>query len=199
MTDDAMPFDRDREVGRRLALRVQETRRLQGLSLDELARQSGLSKGTVVGIEQGKANPSIGVLCKLATAFAVSVSDLLETPFEQPPGSPVERTNPTLLWTSALGSQATLSASLSGATMFELWSWVLMPGDIYRSDPHSSGTRELISVQSGTLVVSVGDESVTIEPGAAARLCADRPHAYAASGEGPVHFTMAVLERNASS
>ncbi|MER9140028.1 helix-turn-helix domain-containing protein [Mesorhizobium sp. M0830] len=47
------------------------------MSLDALARRAGLSKGTVVAIEQAKANPSVGVLCRLAFAFSLSVTDLL--------------------------------------------------------------------------------------------------------------------------
>lgn len=185
----------ERELGHRIATRVRDTRRLQGLSFDELARLSGLSKGTVVGIEQGKANPSIGVLCKLAAAFGISVSDLVGERFSHLSDSPVERTVPAILWTSASGSQATLTASLSGTTMFELWSWTLMPGESYRSDAHSPGTHELISVQSGALAISVGNDRVTLDAGAAARLSGDQAHSYTAVGDDPALFTMAVLER----
>lgn len=195
MTVSSSTLEAEHELGQRLATRVRDMRRRKGLSLDELARFSGLSKGTVVGIEQGKANPSIGVLCRLATAFGISVSDLVGEPVGNLPDSQVELTVPTVLWTSAKGSQATLAASLSGTTMFELWSWVLMPGDSYASDAHGPGTRELIGVQSGMLAITVGDDRVTVESGAAARLSGDRAHSYAALGNDPALFTMAVLER----
>ena len=195
MTEGELAGEVERALGARLSAKVQETRRLQGLSLDALARRASLSKGTVVAIEQGKANPSIGVLCRLAAAFALSVSDLLGQADAGIKGDPVELTVPVVLWKTALGSEATLAASISGSTMFELWTWAIAPGDIYHSDAHSWGTRELIRVQQGTLEIEVGDKRLILNEGCAARLEADQPHSYAALGDLPVLFSMAVLER----
>ncbi|WP_246501505.1 helix-turn-helix domain-containing protein [Mesorhizobium caraganae] len=98
MTDDEMAEATERQLGTALSLRVQHLRRAQNLSLDGLAALSGLSKGTVVAIEQGRANPSIGVLCHLAIAFSLSVTDLLGASSEELTGGPIERANPATLW-----------------------------------------------------------------------------------------------------
>lgn len=185
----------ERELGAALSSRVQHLRRVQKLSLDGLAGRTGLSKGTVVAIEQGKANPSIGVLCRLAVAFSMSVADLLGEASEEVPVGPIERTHPATLWTTPHGSEARLQASTSGRTMFEMWTWTIAPGDVYRSEAHSRGTRELVSVLRGSLTVTVGAETMTLEAGEAARLVTDQPHAYAAANNQPVLFSMAVLER----
>ena len=59
-----------------LARNLHLMRKEQQLSLRKLANRSGLSPSTVFQIEQGKANPSVSVLEKLAEALKVSVFDL---------------------------------------------------------------------------------------------------------------------------
>lgn len=194
MTDLTTALDAEQVLGQAIAVRIRDLRRDRNLSLDSLAKLSGLSKGTVVALEQGKANPSIGILCRLAAAFSLSVADLLN---EHPSTVrlPIERTETRTLWTSAKGSFAQLHSSTSGRTMFELWSWVMMPGDVFSADAHSPDTRELISVVRGSLSVMVGGHTVTLGQGESARLVTDQPHSYAAASDVPAHFSMAVLER----
>ena len=43
---------------------IKSWRKSQKLSLDELSRRAGVSKGMLVEIEKGVANPSIAILCK---------------------------------------------------------------------------------------------------------------------------------------
>ena len=195
MTDALMMAETEQQLGSVLASRIQNLRHERMLSLDALARLTGLSKGTVVALEKGKANPSIGVLCRLAAAFSLSVSDLLSNQANDAPGSPLERTTPKILWTSSKGSQAQLQVSTSGRTMFELWSWTIMPGDEFRADGHSPDTRELISVVEGRVRIRVGTETLVLNAGEGARLVTDQEHTYAAAGDRPARFTMAVLER----
>ena len=183
-------------LGQAIASRVAVLRGQQKLSLDRLAERSGLSKGTVVAIENGRANPSIGILCRLAAALSVSVSDLLDGTAHDIPSSSIERTEPRRLWETENGSVAILHAALSGATMFELWSWVLEPGDRYETDAHGAGTPELVAVECGTLEIRIGSESRTLRTGEAARLRTDMPHSYRATGDAATRFSMAVLERS---
>ncbi|RWJ57713.1 MAG: XRE family transcriptional regulator [Mesorhizobium sp.] len=198
MTDTMMVVETEQQLGSVLASRIQNLRHEQMLSLDALAKRTGLSKGTVVALEKGTANPSIGVLCRLAAAFSLSVSDLLSCPANGAPGSPIERTTSKTLWTSPKGSQAQLQVSTSGRTMFELWSWTIMPGDEFQADGHSPDTRELISVAEGSLRIRVGSETLVLNAGEGARLVTDQEHSYAAAGDMPARFSMAVLERGGS-
>lgn len=195
MIDAAVPENIERDLGDVLAKRVRALRGARQITLDALALRAGLSKGTVVALEQGKANPSIGVLCRLAAALSLSVTDLLADPTSETSQELIERTTPVVLWSSAAGSTARLDAALAGSTMFELWSWVLVPGETYEADAHRPGTLELVSVSRGRLAVTVGDQSIRLDAGGAIRLLTDSPHSYACIGEEPVEFSMAVLER----
>jgi len=60
-----------------LARNLHLMRKEQRFSLRKLANRAGLSPTTLFQIEQGKANPSVKVLEKLAEALTVSVSDLM--------------------------------------------------------------------------------------------------------------------------
>lgn len=198
MTDMVMVMEAEQQLGSVLACRIQKLRHERTLSLDALAKLTRLSKGTVVALEKGNANPSIGVLCRLAAAFSLSVSDLLSNPAADASGGPIERTTSKILWSSPKGSQAQLQVSTSGRTMFELWSWVIMPGEEYRADAHSPDTRELISVAEGSLRIRVGPETLILNAGEGARMVTDQDHSYAAAGDLPARFSMAVLERGSS-
>ncbi|RUX08697.1 XRE family transcriptional regulator [Mesorhizobium sp. M8A.F.Ca.ET.059.01.1.1] len=195
MTDASFTSDRDQELGQAIATRLRNLRRDQNLTLDRVAKLTGLSKGTVVALEQGKANPTIGILCRLAAAFSLSVGDLIS---EAPAGEVdkrIERTVTKTLWTSSAGSSAQLQASTSGRTMFELWSWALAPGDEFHADAHSPDTRELVTVTAGALTIVVGRDSIVLQQGESAHLVTDQSHSYIGTADRWTRFTMAVLER----
>lgn len=66
-----------RELKSRLGARLALIRRQQGLSLDELARLSDLTKSYLSKIERGLSTPSIASAVKLARALDLGVAELL--------------------------------------------------------------------------------------------------------------------------
>jgi transcriptional regulator with XRE-family HTH domain len=63
-----------------LAANLRRLRIARHLSLSELARDTGMSKATLSGIENGRANPTVQTLTSLAQALGVSVAELLDEP-----------------------------------------------------------------------------------------------------------------------
>ena len=57
------------ELGRRVADNLREHRRVSNLSLDELAKLSGVSRAALSQIETCKTNPSLSVLWKVAVGL----------------------------------------------------------------------------------------------------------------------------------
>ena len=53
-------------------------RRRAGLSIEALSHYSGVASGAISMIENDLRNPSLGTLRKLAAAFHLSISELLE-------------------------------------------------------------------------------------------------------------------------
>ena len=177
-------------VGRR----VRESRSGLGLTLDQLAERSGVSRRMIVNVEAGTSNASIATLLRLATALHVTLAELVA---EAPEGERVvvsEATNRQPLWRGAAGGSAVLVSAATTPDMLELWDWTLGPGDTYESQSHRPGTHELIHVLSGQLTLVVGDIVHHLRTGDAASLVPDVPHSYGNRGRRPVRFTMTVHE-----
>lgn len=175
---------------------IHALRRRRRLSLDELSRRSGVSKGMLVEIEKGGANPSIATLCKVAVALGVSVAEIVEVGDDAAvrlvaPGEAA------VLWRGPAGGTGTLLVGTPGTDMLELWRWELHPGERHDSPAHPAGTVELLHVEAGVLRVEVEGTPFDLGPGASALVRTDRDHAYGAAGDGPVRFVMAVAEGHA--
>jgi transcriptional regulator with XRE-family HTH domain len=183
----------ERQLMEMLSGRIRARRRDRRLSLDRLAAQSDVSKGLLVQIESGHANPSIATLCKVAHALGASVADLVQVA-GQHPAEVMPAGAPRLLWRGPKGGTATLLVGSTGPDMLELWGWELRPGERYEAPAHPEGTQELIHVVSGRLALAFGEVSYVIEAGGSAVAHTDRPHAYACDGKKPARFTMVVAE-----
>src|SRR6478752_643005 len=56
-----------------VARTLQALRADRGWSLDQLAARSGVSKGVLVALEQGRSNPNLATLARIGDAFGVPV------------------------------------------------------------------------------------------------------------------------------
>jgi transcriptional regulator with XRE-family HTH domain len=187
---------KERQLIEIVSSRIRDRRRDQRLSLDRLAALAGVSKGMLVQIEQGQANPSIATLCKVAAALGASVADLVQVAGRHP-AEVMPAASPRLLWRGPKGGSATLLVGSAGPDMLELWSWELRPGERYDAPAHPEGTQELLHVVRGRLALAFGEVSYVIETGGSAVAQTDRPHAYACDGKRPAQFTMVVAEWHA--
>jgi transcriptional regulator with XRE-family HTH domain len=170
-------------------------RKARLLTFDALAKRSGISKGMLVEIEQGRANPSIAILCRMANAFGVGIGELLAQ--EEPKTRFVvhQRAAGRVLWETTSGSRATLIDTVRlGALAAEIWSWRLAPGGYFDGAAHPEGTTEFLSVLRGTLKVESPPEAATARAGSTARFLADTPHRYVNVGSAVCEFQMVVLE-----
>lgn len=172
---------------------IKAQRKAQKLSLDELARRAGVSKGMLVETEKGTANPSIGILCKIAAALGLSVADIVNVT-DSPSAWLIDSADIPTLWQGEKGGSARLLAGTSGPDMIELWRWEMYPGEIYFSAGHPAGTVELLHVEKGTLSLQAENEALTIQVGCSAVARTDRTHHYANNSESLLVFTMTVVE-----
>jgi transcriptional regulator with XRE-family HTH domain len=187
------------EVNGLIARRVADLRKARNLSFDALAARSEISKGMLVAIEQGRANPSIGTLCKLAAALRVSLAELLaEAPRSLEAVQVVSPDQASVLWQGTKGGVATLLVGSTGPDMLELWEWTLFPGETFQSKRHPKGTVELLSVKEGTLALEVDGIDYLIPAHHRAVAKTDRPHSYRCQGKKRTRFSMVVHEPGAT-
>lgn len=171
--------------------RIRARRTSRQWSLDEVATRSGVSRRTLVAIEQGQANPSIAVLSGISDALGIAFAALVgsgETEALQ-----VRRSGEgPLLWEGDDGGTAHLAGSLGGSNVSELWEWRVLPGETHHSVPHPPGTRELLSVHSGKVTLGVSESSVVLAAGDAASHAGDVEHSYANEGRSAAVFSVVV-------
>ncbi|RAI72523.1 XRE family transcriptional regulator [Pseudomonas fluorescens] len=181
------------QVSEAVAKRLREARKQQKISLDELARRSGVSKGMVVEIENCNANPSIAILCKISAALGLSVADVVNVA-STPTARLIEAQEIPTLWNGPKGGTARLLAGTSGPNMIELWKWEMKPGEFFESSGHPAGTFELFHVEKGTLKLIIDELELIINEGCSAIAKTDVPHQYVNGGKGNLIFTMTVAE-----
>jgi transcriptional regulator with XRE-family HTH domain len=170
-------------------------RRERELSLDALARLSGLSKGMLVEIEQRRTNPSIATLCRLANALNVGLAEIL---YEKPVLTRVVR-HPIgagkEFWRTAAGSSAVLIDAARVLNVGgELWHWALAAGESFEGTRHPEGTQEFLYILHGALTVDVAGETARCGPLESLRIRADSSHSYRNAGELVCRFIMCVFE-----
>ncbi len=176
-----------------IGARVKQERQARGWTLDQLAEAAAVSRRMVVNVEQGAANPSVGILLRISDALGVGLPALVEPP--RPRQVKVTRHGEgAALWTSESGGRGVLVAGTGPPDVLELWDWTMFPGDVHKSEAHTPGTKELVQVQQGTITVGVADQSVTLVAGDAVAFPGDAAHSYAHALGQPARFSLAVFE-----
>jgi transcriptional regulator with XRE-family HTH domain len=174
-----------------VADRVRSLRTGRGWSLDELAGRSGVSKGMLVQIEAARTNPSLGTLCRVADAFGVSMTLLLEPAADRVVHVAEVDAAPEL-WHGDQGGWARLLGGVGSASVAELWHWQMAPGEVHRSPDHAPGTREIVHVLEGTLTVTIDATAYDVEAGRTIEFVSDRPHGFGNRGSRLCRFEMLV-------
>lgn len=66
------------DVRKRIGWNLRRLRKERGISQEDFATDSGFDRGYISGVERGVRNPSALVLERIAAAFDVDVSELLD-------------------------------------------------------------------------------------------------------------------------
>jgi len=173
---------------------LQSLRQAQGLSLDELSRRAGVSKSMLSQIERNQANPTVAVVWRLANALRVELSELLGGERVAPPAIETVPAHATPAMSSPDGlCQLRILGPIDLAGQFEWYQLTIEPGGALESAAHEPGSREHLSVLSGTVDVNAAGCTQTLKPGETARYAADGPHAIRNSSAQPAIALLVVL------
>lgn len=154
----------------------------RGLSLERLARASGVSRAMLNQIELHQSTPTINVLWKIARALEVPFSALIS----QPTGSRAR-----LLPGARAKILTSRDGGFSSRALFpfeeprkvEFYELRLAPHAREQAEAHLPGTIENMIVTSGRLALQVGDDHYDLETHDAIQFEADVPHEYRNPGE----------------
>ncbi len=170
------------QAGQVLAANLRALRAQYGLSMSELARRSGIAKGTLSQLESGTGNPTIETVFSLSNAFNVPVSSLL-----------TERTSPDVVLVRSAGLDVLSSNAVDlrmlrrldlTDTVFEMYDQRVRPGETQESKGHPG--LEHVVVTSGQLLVGPPGAPYTLGPGDYVCFPASTPHIYRTADSSPV-------------
>lgn len=173
---------------------LQSLRQSQGLSLDDLSRKAGVSKSMLSQIERNQTNPTVAVVWRLANALGVTVAELLAGNRPATPLLTVLAAHAMPTFRSPDGRcELRILAPLELAGQVEWYELNFQPGGVLESQPHEPGTREHLTVFSGSLDVESAGEGATVRAGETARYAVDVVHSIRNPGKQPVKALLVVM------
>jgi transcriptional regulator with XRE-family HTH domain len=165
-----------------LPARLKEARRTQGLSLDAVAKLSGVSRSMVSQIERGESSPTIATLWNLTRALQVDFAGLLDAGNTQTQIEVLRAANVPTIEARGTGCTILILSPPEEAGRHEVYDLRFTKDGVLESQAHAHGAREHLSVIEGTIEITSGESVQRIEAGDTARYAADVPHKIAAMG-----------------
>jgi transcriptional regulator with XRE-family HTH domain len=179
------------ELGRRVAENLRDKRKSRGMSLDDLARASGVSRAALSQIETCKSNPTVGLLWKIAVGLGVPFAELIG---ESSGAVSVLRRGTSQVLRSLDGKFESRPLSPAGASpLVELYELRISARSTHASEAHAPGTHEILVVLHGTLRMHVGDQVHELATGDSISFAADVPHAYENPGASEARYHNVII------
>lgn len=182
-----------KEYSPALGKTIQRLRKAYKLSLGELSVQSGVAKSIISQIERNETNPTLGTVWRLTRALDTTVDEVLKT--DDQPNIIDYAMRPAIPILTSQDGLCTL-AIIGALNLVELIQWYdfhAKPGGVLESEPHRTGCIEHLSVLTGTLEVTVGEETRIVKSGETLRYRGDRDHKIVNVGTIDAHATMVDL------
>jgi transcriptional regulator with XRE-family HTH domain len=170
----------DKPIAPPIGGRIHEIRKGRSLTLDELARQSGVSKSMLSQIERGKVNPTYATLWSITQALDVEISQLIEQAASTSESKGrIEHVKPYACPTirSADGKcSARILSPIHAGLPFEWYDFLLEPGGAIMAEAHGHGAWEHNTVIQGSIKVKIGSGFYDLAEGETIRYSAEQPH-----------------------
>ena len=151
------------------------------LSLEQLSKRAGVSRGMLSQIELGQSVPTITILTRIAAAFNLPAAAFLAE--ELPGRALVLKREEAHLLRSADGKFVSRALfPFRGPRRTEFYELSVEPGCRYESAAHPAATSENLLVSVGVLEIEISGERHRLGVGDALYMTADRPHVYCNPG-----------------
>jgi transcriptional regulator with XRE-family HTH domain len=177
------------DVAASLAQNLRQLRVARGLTQEQLAKVSGVPRPTWAHLESGAANPTLGVLVRVAGALQVSIEELIS-----PPKATAKLFKRDELKTRGRQNVAIRKLLPDALPGLDLERMELPPGARMTGTPHRAGTREYLTCERGQIILSASGTRWTLEEGDVAVFRGDQPHGYANEQRGTaIGYSVVVL------
>jgi len=178
-----------------IGTRVRSFRKRAGLSLEALARASGVSKAMLSQIEQSKANPTVVVMYKIAQGLGMELGGLMGLDRPRRRFEVIRADDAGQVFVSNEQATVRTLSPLSMEKDVEFYEVRLEPNGVLDSSAHFQNTEEYLSVARGRIVLESAGETVTLRKGDSAHYSADVPHRIANAGRSAAQIYLVVKYR----
>lgn len=161
------------DLASHLAANIRKLREERGLTQQSISSLSDIPRATWASLETGAANPTLSVINKVANALQVTIEELIGAPKTQ-----------VQFYKAGFGKEkkrggGTLSPLIPEVIPgLEISRMLLTPSGSYPGAPHTPGTREYLTCESGKIQLYVSGECWELEAGDAIAFRGDQKHSY---------------------
>lgn len=160
-----------------IAENLRQLREVRGLSQAKLASLAGVPRPTWASLESGSANPTIGVLVKVAAALGISIEELIG-----PPRSTGTHYRAEAIRTRRRGGVRVRDLLPESIPALEIERLELPPDAHMTGVPHTHGTREYLTCERGEVTLTASGETWQLAPGDVVVFRGDQRHSYRNEG-----------------
>lgn len=156
------------DVDALLAARIRALRKARGMTLEQLAEQSGVSRSMISLIERQETSPTAAVLNKLADALGVSLPTLLAVEPEGSPPVPLSLRAQQPVWTDPSSGYVRRHLSPVGvASPIELVEVTFPPGEtvVFENPVRKLGIHQQLWLLQGVMDITLNERTWRLETG----------------------------------
>ena len=173
-----------------MANNLKMIRKEKKLSLDKVARLTGISKSMLGQIERKETNPTITTVWKIANGLKISFTSLIKEKENTTQVISKEHINPLIEDDNRFRLYPIFPFNEN--TSFEIYIVELEPGAILEAEGHGRGALEYITVFEGCLTIQVDDKKYELPQGNAIKFDANKPHIYENRSESLAILNMTI-------
>jgi transcriptional regulator with XRE-family HTH domain len=181
----------DDDLAARFARNVKQLREARGMTQQQMARLADLPRATWASLESDAANPTLAVLQRVAHAFQVTLEELVAVP--RASAQKYARDALPVRQRGAVMVRKLLPDAIPG---MEIDRFEIPPGARMTGVPHTPGTREYLTCESGAIVLVAAGDTFELAAGDVVAFRGDQRHSYANPGaKAAVAYSVVVLAR----
>jgi transcriptional regulator with XRE-family HTH domain len=179
------------DVADRLGRNVKTLREARAQTQAQMAKLAGLPRATWANLESGSANPTLSVLDRVATAFQVTLEELIAAPRSDARHYP--KADLPVKERGLARIRKLLPDPIPGMEIDRI---ELPRGARMIGVPHTPGTREYLTCDQGAILLVASGDEFRLDPGDVVAFRGDQRHSYACIGDRTaVAYSVVVLAR----
>lgn len=183
------------EIDTFLAHRVRDLRKARGLTLEQLAELSGVSRSMISLIERQETSPTAAVLNKLADAFGISLPTLFAGGGQATTPEPLARLADQTVWTDPASGYLRRHLSPAGVeSPIELVEVIFPPGEtvVFDNPVRKANIQQQLWVLGGAMEVSLNNQTWHLSTGDCLAMALGARITFHNPSTGPARYLLAL-------